>query len=236
MYSFTLEHTPAEIVTIFPKASDLFKANNINFCCQGDQTLHTVLQEKEMDESVLLEELNQRFNRWKDAGEERITWETMPLSAIVDYITEKYHHFLDEELSPLEQFVTRVFHVHGEDHPHLMELYDLYIDFKTGAEEHLIKEENELFPLIKEYDESPTHELATHIQETITGFEKAHENEIAVLKQIREVTDAFEPPAGACNTYRITYSRLAELEENTMQHVHVENNVLLKRLREIIAS
>ena len=35
MQEFTKEHTPAEIVKVFPKASDLFKTQKIDFCCGG---------------------------------------------------------------------------------------------------------------------------------------------------------------------------------------------------------
>ena len=35
MYLFTENHTPAHIVKVFPKASDVFKVYGINFCCKG---------------------------------------------------------------------------------------------------------------------------------------------------------------------------------------------------------
>jgi regulator of cell morphogenesis and NO signaling len=231
MQPFTRENTPAEIVNLFPKAGDLFKKHDINFCCKGDRALHIVLKEKEMEEEPLLEELNTRYEAWSQKDEKVIDWESMRLSSIIDHIQENYHAFLDEELEPLEQFVTRVNFRHGGDQPHLVTMYNLYLEFKDKLINHLNKEEEEVFPLIKQYEENPSKDLAARVQELTIQLENEHEEEVNLLNKLRKVTHAFTPPATACNTYRITYARLAELEENTLQHVHVENNILLKRLK-----
>lgn len=232
MNVFTLEHTPAEIVNTFPKASDLFKIHDINFCCQGNRPLHTVLKEKQLEGEALLEELNQMYETWTAEGHVIIDWETLSLSDIVEHIQDNYHSFLQAELEPLDQFVTRVYHVHGGDHPHLIDLFSLYHDFITLAESHLEIEESQWFPLIKEFEANPQQELSVQLQEIIQQLETEHETAVDILSNMREITNGFQPPAGACNTYRLTYARLIDLEENTLQHVHVENNVLLKRLKE----
>lgn len=235
MHTIKPEHTPAEIVNLFPRASDLFKEHGINFCCQGDRPLHTVLEEKKLDEAALLEELNDRYKNWNKSGKEVVNWNEKRLSDIVDHIIDTYHSFLQEELPLLEQFVTRVFQRHGGDQPHLVELFQLYGNFKSFAEEHTIAEENKLFPLVKEYETNPNEESAVRLLELTRQLEQEHETETDLLKRLREITNAFTPPAGACNTYRITYARLEELEENTLQQVHLENNVLLKRVKKLIA-
>ena len=42
--------------------------------------------------------------------------------------------------------------------------------------------------------------------------------------------DGFVPPPGACGTWRALYQGLAELEAETHEHIHVENNVLFAGL------
>lgn len=231
MNTFTAEHTPAEIVKVFPKASDLFKERRIDFCCGGDRPLATVFTEKNLEETVILSELNTAFESWSKEGHEITDWDAMPLSELVDHIVHKHHAYLIKELPALGEFVTKIFRVHGADHPHLKELHKLYNDFKVDMEEHMIKEENEVFPYIKEFEKNPSEDLAQKIHEANGGLEDEHESQGDILKRMREITNDFIPPAGACNSYRITYARLAELESDTFQHVHLENNVLFKRIK-----
>lgn len=231
MNTFTVEHTPAEIVKVFPKASDLFKERRIDFCCGGDRPLGTVFTEKNIDKATVLSELNTAFENWSKEDEEVIDWDQVPLSELVDHIIYKHHAFLNEELTPLGKFVTKVFRVHGKAHPHLKELQSLYNEFKVDMEEHMIKEENEVFPLIKEYEKNPNQVLAERIHEENGGLEDEHESQGNILKRIREITNDFTPHAEACNSYRITYARLAELESDSFQHIHLENNVLFKRIK-----
>ncbi|WP_405099320.1 iron-sulfur cluster repair di-iron protein [Oceanobacillus sp. FSL H7-0719] len=229
MHTFTAEHTPAEIVKVFPKASDFFKKRRIDFCCGGNRPLHTVCTEKDLNEATVLLELNTAYENWNEEYEMN-DWDQAPLSDLVDYIIRKQHAYLKEELDSLEQFVTRVFHRHGGNHPHLEELHSLYHEFKEDMKEQMFKEANEVFPLIKEYEKSPNRELVDRIQQANSGLKNEHKTQGNTLKRIREVTNGFAPPSGACNTYRMTYARLQNLENDTFQHVHLKNNVLFKRV------
>ncbi|MEC5426037.1 iron-sulfur cluster repair di-iron protein [Virgibacillus sp. C22-A2] len=230
MNSFSAEHTPAEIVKIFPKASDLFKKSRIDFCCGGDRPLFEVFTEKKLDPAVVLSELNTAYENWAMEDHELTDWDTVPLSELVDHVVHTHHTYLNEELPALGQFVTKIFRVHGTNHTHLKELHRLYNAFKVDMEEHMIKEEGVVFPLIKEYEQNPSEALKQHIHEVNAELEDEHEATGDLLKSMREITSDFEPPADACNSYRITYARLSEMESNTFQHVHLENNILFKRI------
>jgi len=230
MNQFTAEHTSAEIVKIFPKASDLFKQRKIDFCCGGNRPLTDVFTEKSLDEMTVLTELNTAYKNWINKGHASTDWDALSMTELIDYITKTYHDPLEQELSALNGFVTRVLTVHGKDHPHLEELYNLYNLFQTELIDHTIKENNEVFPLIKEYEVNPSEELLAKIHDANGNLEDEHETTGNLLKQIREITNDFEPPQGACNTYNMTYARLAELESETYDHIHLENNILFKKL------
>ncbi|MRG85587.1 hemerythrin domain-containing protein [Salinibacillus xinjiangensis] len=105
----------------------------------------------------------------------------------------------------------------------------MFIDnsmLQMELEEHKIKEEQDVFPLILQYEESKDENVLARVQE----LEDEHDHAGNLLKQLREVTNDFTLPEGACNTYRITYNRLKDLEEDTFQHIHLENHVLFERL------
>ncbi|MBP1969912.1 regulator of cell morphogenesis and NO signaling [Virgibacillus natechei] len=230
MSTFTAEHTPAHIVKIFPKASDLFKENQIDFCCGGDRLLKETFAKNNLDETAVLSKLNTAYESWKKEDHHVTDWDTVPLTELVDHIIYNHHIYLTEELPALGEFVTKVFRKHGSDQPHLKELHRLYHDFKVEMEEHTMKEEQEVFPLVKEYEINPSEALLQEIREANGELEEEHDATGDMLKRMRVITDGFQPHAHACGSYQITYARLAELEENTFQHIHLENNVLFKRL------
>ncbi|WP_156520807.1 iron-sulfur cluster repair di-iron protein [Oceanobacillus sp. Castelsardo] len=227
---FTVEHTPANIVKVFPKASDLFKEYKIDFCCGGNRPLEESFTEKNLDSELILDKLNTTYEEWSKEDHDLIDWDAKSLSELVDHITHKHHAYLMEELPALGQFVTKVYSRHGASHPELKELYRLYNEFKLEMEEHTIKENNEVFPLIKEYDVNPSEELLEKIRVANGGLEDEHNAVGDLLKEMRTITGDFLPPANACGSYQITYARLAELEEDTFQHIHLENNILFARL------
>ncbi|WP_234402399.1 iron-sulfur cluster repair di-iron protein [Oceanobacillus damuensis] len=228
--NFTDEHTPANIVKVFPKASDLFKENKIDFCCGGNRPLNESFEEKELDGDRILEKLNAAFEQWNKQDHHLIDWDGKSLSELVDHIRHTHHAYLMEELPALGQFVTKIYSKHGENHPHLKGLYHLYNVFRIEMEEHTIKEENEVFPLINQYEANPKKTLLEQIRVANGELEEEHNAVGDMLKEMRAIATEFVPPANACGSYRITYRRLAELEENTFQHIHLENNVLFTRL------
>ncbi|HMQ43568.1 MAG TPA: hemerythrin domain-containing protein, partial [Mariniflexile sp.] len=53
-----------------------------------------------------------------------------------------------------------------------------------------------------------------------------HENEGERFRKIAELTNNYNPPADACNTYRVTFAMLDEFEKDLHLHIHLENNIL----------
>lgn len=230
MNLFTIEHTPAEIVKAFPQASDLFKQHHIDYCCGGDQPLHITFTSNNYDGSLIMQKLNTAYEDWKKKSEQITDWDSLPLPNIIAHIVDTHHGYLRNELSPLEQFVEKIYRVHGSDHPHLGDLYNVYKEFKYEMIEHSIKEEKEVFPLIKNYVNNPDAKLLDEIRIANGGLGEEHDHIGQLLKKIRVFTNDFQPPENACGSYRITYARLEEMEDNTFQYIHLENNVLFKQL------
>ena len=61
-------------------------------------------------------------------------------------------------------------------------------------------------------------------------LEEDHEAAGEALLTIRSLTRDFEPPPGACNSYRAMLDGLHDLERDTHQHIHKENNVLFPKV------
>ncbi|WP_416826725.1 iron-sulfur cluster repair di-iron protein [Ectobacillus polymachus] len=217
-----------DIVTKLPAASKLFKQYKIDFCCGGDRPIGNVLEEKGLDKAYILQQLNDLYASNNERQE--IDWETAPLHVIVDQIITHYHVFTTELLAELSPFVMKIYRVHGDTHVHLKEVYQLFSQLKAELEPHLIDEERDVFPHIVSYEKSGSQTDLAQAKQEIAKLESEHEAAGALLKKLRTVTNDYQLPEEACNTYRLTYLKLEELESMTFEHIHLENNILFPRL------
>ncbi|MBA7557956.1 Iron-sulfur cluster repair protein YtfE [subsurface metagenome] len=139
-------------------------------------------------------------------------WNNEPLSDLIDHILVTYHRPLDDELPRLEQMVCKVYDVHGDKDPGMFaELKNVYM-----------KEEQILFPMIKRGEGS----MASSPVEVMM-FE--HDNAGNALKRFRELTNDYNVPEEACNTWKALWHGLEAMEESLHQHIHLENNILFPR-------
>ncbi|MDJ1089780.1 iron-sulfur cluster repair di-iron protein ScdA [Macrococcus caseolyticus] len=218
----------SDIVKQLPKAADIFRKNRIDFCCGGDISLSEAIHEKSAPIETLLEEINQLDNESSDGLGLDVQY--LDNRSLINYIQNKYHKPLEEEFRNLMPYITKVAKVHGERHPHLIEMKTLVMKLRDELIEHTKDEDDTVFPLIIEYSDNPTEKLRAQLKPHIDELESEHDGAGGMLKRLREITNDFTPPLDACGTYRVVYQRLAMLERETFQHVHLENNVLFERL------
>lgn len=228
MQTFTSEQTPAEIVKAFPKASDLFKSRKINFCCSGDRPLEEVFIEMSIDKQEVLSELNTSFEQWKNSNQTSVNLESLTATELIEHIISTYHNDLSEELFALTSYVTRVYKVHGNDQSHLKDMYNLFNQLNVVLQGYIEKETETLFPLITKYEQTPNEKTLDEIHLTNKRLLTDIEHIEGLLYQIRESTSDYTLPDSACNTYRMTYARLLDLESKVQDYLHLEINILFK--------
>ncbi|HGE5780014.1 TPA: iron-sulfur cluster repair di-iron protein [Bacillus pseudomycoides] len=226
---FTENSVIGDIVTQFPKASDLFKSYRIDFCCGGNRPIIDAINERSLSAEEILTKLNTLYHETKQLNESEFDWKTASYSELIDYIVNKHHRYLNEELPLLSPYVTKVLRVHGAGQPHLAQIHKLFHELKTELEQHLIKEETEDFPLILAFEQNPTDENYIKLRKVVDELENEHNHAGDIIKELRKVTNDFTPPVGACGTYRLVYQRLEALESDLFEHIHLENNVLFPR-------
>jgi regulator of cell morphogenesis and NO signaling len=230
------EHTLVrDIVNLFPKSSDIFKKNRIDFCCGGSIPLTEAATEKSVNVESLMVELGDLYEKNANSAEDMEFWTQTESAVLVKHIQEQYHRTLEEELKLMSPYVTKVARVHGANHPELIKMHDLFYELKNELLEHTAKEDETVFPALLSLDnpELPNRE---QILDEIRELEKEHDHAGAILKELRDVTSDFNPPMDACGTYRLVYKRLEMLEEHTFMHVHLENNILFPRYFENVTA
>ena len=113
--------------------------------------------------------------------------------------------------------------VHGKKRPEsLPELLEVYLGLKAELEQHMLKEEQILFPMIRRGEGATT-------GGPISVMEYEHDSAGRALERLRVLTDEFTVPEQACNTWRALWHGLAAFEESLHQHIHLENNILFPR-------
>jgi len=157
-------------------------------------------------------------------------WANKKNSELADYIIEKHHNYLQNALPEVGMLVNKIRRVHGPNHGELAQLETFYQTLKSELEPHLIREEEELFPLIKAYESNPTPENLDKIKSLIADLEKEHVDSKDLLKQLRTVSENYFIPDDACVTFARTYKDLEKLEADLLEHIELEDELLFKRL------
>jgi regulator of cell morphogenesis and NO signaling len=206
----------------------VFERLGIDYCCGGKVPLGLICTKKGLDPYAVLREL-----ALSDAAttEEEADWSRASLTALADHIETVHHGYLKEELPRLAFLVKKVAGVHGQEHPELQELHQVFDSFRSDLEAHMQKEERVLFPLCRALETAnsvPTTHCGS-VNNPILVMVLDHEDAGGALARMRELTDDFTPPDGACISYRTMLDGLAELERDMHLHVHKENNILFPR-------
>lgn len=228
--TFDGSETIGDIVAGFPGAGHLLKEWKIDFCCGGNRTLSAALREQRIDEEAFLERLNRIV---RQAGEKRgpdTDWRQAPSGELIDHILQTHHAYLLEELPSVSELVTKILRVHGLAHPELAALHKRFHQMKTELEQHLIAEEEEVFPLIRKAEQTGDRTDARRAANAVAELEADHSAVGQLLKEMRETTGDYRLPEGACATYALAFRKLEAMESDLFEHIHLENNVLFPRI------
>ncbi|GJM45600.1 MAG: iron-sulfur cluster repair protein YtfE [Gemmatimonadota bacterium] len=218
--TITRDTRVGQLAARHPLATRVFARHGIDFCCGGGRALQEVCQEKGLDPGAVLEEIQAELAS-STVPEER--WDEAPLPDIIEHILVTYHRPLTEELPRLDSMARKVLEVHGQRDPErLAELVSVLAGLRSELEDHMAKEEQVLFPMIQRGQ-------GASADGPITVMEEEHEAAGAALRRLRELTDGYEVPEYACNTWRALWHGLAALEEAMHRHIHLENNILFPR-------
>ena len=229
MNTFNTSQSIGEIISMMPKASEVFKEYNIDFCCGGHRPLSEAIKAQKLNDREVLQKLDEAYEETRRFANQ-VDFRKMSPGELIDYIVNTHHVFVKRVLPELSELTTKILRVHGPSHSDLFKVHKLFHNLKTELEQHLIKEEEILFPAIKEYAEKPSEELLNRINTVMKETEDEHETAGGVLKELRKVTQEYHVPEDGCSTYCKTFDKLQELEADLFQHIHLENNILFRQL------
>ncbi len=214
--------TIGAVTAELPGAGEVFERYGIDFCCGGHRQLSEVIREQGLSEELIYGELDQ-LRKERESSYQGISFTEMNPENLTIYIEDTHHSYLRRALPEISELLNTILRVHGKKHKELFEVYRLFGTLKTDLEQHLLKEETMLFPSFED-EEDNRREIAELSEEIIREHEAAGE----ILTKLRQVTRDYNIPEDVCGTFIRTYESLIELEKDLHQHIHLENNVLLK--------
>jgi len=220
--------TVGDLVSERPGRSRIFEELDIDYCCGGKKPLEEASRAKGLDPAAVAERLREADTA-PGAGEADCAG--MSLTALIDHIVAAHHEYLRRELPRLADLLAKVVERHGARETRLAETQRVFQGLKAELDMHMRKEEQILFPAIREMEETngPSSFGCGFLSSPIGVMEMEHDSAGAALERLRELTDAYTPPDWACNTYRAVLDGLEALERDLHQHIHKENNILFPR-------
>ena len=229
--------TVREVATVLPHSTRIFEKLQIDYCCGGNQSLDQACAKAGLKVEEIIQLLSQV--EATGAGSEANTLQSLELGQLADYIVSTHHVFTRNELQRLTLLLTKVCSAHGATHPELLQIQSEFQKLDADLGPHMMKEENILFPYIKQLENAvaasgpaPFAPFGT-VRNPIAVMMREHDAAGDILRNIRELSGNFTLPEGACFSYSTLYSALEELEADLHQHIHLENNILFPRAAEM---
>ncbi len=227
------DSTVAEWVVDQPRRSRVFEELGIDYCCGGGKPLAEACRDKGLVTETVIESLLRQ-----PAGEDQCNWADASLTELANHIEATHHAYLRSEIPHLSGLTAKVAEVHGPRHAELADVVNVFAGLTAELEAHMMKEEQILFPLIRELERAaarPTFHCGS-IANPIRVMEYEHDQAGDALARLRQLTNGYACPPDACNSWRAMCDGLRRFEADLHEHIHKENNILFPRAMQLEGS
>ena len=232
----TATQTVREIALEQPTSIRVFERLGIDYCCGGRKPLSEACEARSLEVNAVIAALEQAAS-WpeKPAND----YAEKSLTGLCAHIVATHHEYVRRELPRLAALAEKVVMRHGETHPELPVIQATLARLSEELTQHLAKEEMVLFPYISKLERAiaegeprPEGCFGT-VSNPIAMMTREHDDAGMLLEVLRNKSNQYSTPEGACPTYHAFYEGLREFEQDLHQHIHLENNVLFPRAVEM---
>ncbi len=233
MLTLDPEQSVGDFVRQKPTRARVFESLKIDYCCGGKVSLKRACEKRGIEVEEVLQAITSID--LQSNADTLVDVDAMNLTELADHIEATHHTYLREELPRLDFMTEKVSRVHGDKDQWLHQMREAFVALKAELEPHMIKEENVLFPIVRQLEASDVRHGfdCGSVANPIRQMEHEHDQAGNALVTLSESTDGYAPPEWACNTYRAMLDSLARLQRDMHQHIHKENNVLFPKAIEL---
>jgi regulator of cell morphogenesis and NO signaling len=211
----------ATLVLDHSECAAVFARHRIDYCCKGAKPLATACRDLGLDVGAIVGELETAIARRRTAPG-LVDPRTLSTREVIVKLIAPHHQYLHRAMPYLHTLAAKVARVHGDREPSLREVARRFDALAETLRVHLADEETMLFPALldgRDADAAPM----------LLDMRREHEQVGTMLAELRQAARDFGPPDWACTSYRTLLTELAALEADVLEHVHIENHVLLPR-------
>jgi len=229
--------TVGDIVAGDFRTAAVFERFGIDFCCGGRRDFREACREA----GVEPEAVRRALDELPPAASTRDDVASAPLEQLIDHIIDTHHAYVRSALPTIGHYLEKLVEAHGARHPELVSILTVFCHLRADFEQHLIKEEQVLFPYLRDLA-TTTRPCGVSmspfgtVENPIRMLEREHLDAGDEMQTIRELTHGYDVPADGCRTYAVCMAELSCFERDLHRHVHLENNVLFPRAIQLEAN
>lgn len=231
--STNVERTVRDLAVEVPGATRVFEKLGIDYCCGGGKSLEDACFGAGVSLDEVMAALDAGKERYEGQGDE--AWQSRSLTELMNHIVQKHHVYTKSELERLNHLTAKVASVHGQNHPELAKVRDLFLAIERDLMPHMLKEEQVLFPYIEQLEDAirngrpgSTPFFGT-VRNPVKMMIQEHDTAGDLLRELRSASGNYVVPADGCTSYRALYKAFEEFEQDLHQHIHLENNILFPK-------
>jgi len=214
------------------RKAGVFNKYGLDFCCGGKRTVKQACAEKGLDPELIEKEL---LANTKIPPGQALLYNEWGLDFLASFIENTHHAYVRKMLPEIRSYALKCANTHGSKHTELLTIWRLVEEINTELTEHMVKEEQVLFPYIKKQVAAQAGGQLLQkpafgtIENPVAVMEAEHEQVGKNLETIRVLSNNYTLPADACSSFGLLYKMLAEFEADLHIHVHLENNILFPK-------
>jgi len=235
--TYTADDTLAAIVLKNYHAAAVFLENDLDFYCKGDQKLDEACNLAGVDTDQLVKSLEALPKSERTKSEDVRKW---PIHFLADFIENTHHSFVREKNEKLSKYAAILCQNHEEFSSELTSIYEQFLLLIQEVDRHMCEEENRIFPLIKELADEVNSagraypQTISVFRDEIEKLRDEHETAVKMMRELKKVSNNFEPSEGASDEICKLYRNLTDFEKDLYRHIHLESNVLFKKAEALI--
>jgi regulator of cell morphogenesis and NO signaling len=162
-----------------------------------------------------------------------------PIETILDYLKKSHRYYLNKKLPEIEISLHDIILRSNQGNNVLYALGNLFIAYKKKLTEHIISEEEELFPYIEflikqlkgDFDYKTSKAVLSGF--TIQHFEESHTNVEEDIEKTRDTIVKYSPVKTFAMSYRIFLNQLELFEKDLHRHSIIEDEVLVPKAQRL---